>query len=150
MASLEGTHRPIEESEIFRLFEECADQVWLWSASWDGFSKGTIGRQFVRAMDSVNANLVEGDGRYSDAEAIQFFRIARASAREAKLWAIRAGKRSLIPEDAVTEFLLNLTSATKQLNLLINYRRRTKNLGVKETIAPYIVLEDPFAEECAN
>ena len=141
MASSTEGHQPIEESEIFRLFEECADKVSRWSLSWNGYVKATIGTQFIRAIDSVNANLVEGDGRYSDAEAIQFFRIARASARESKLWATRAAKRNLVSSEAISDFLLDLTSATKQLNLLINYRRRTKNLGVKETPSLYVVSE---------
>lgn len=34
------------------------------TSNWDSFAKYTVGQQFVRAIDSISANLAEGFGRY--------------------------------------------------------------------------------------
>ena len=82
-----------------------------------------MGRQLIRAIDSVGANLVEGDGRYSSADALHFFIVARGSAREARLWLERAKQRSLVSREHAEAIEDQLVRATKLLNLLINYRR---------------------------
>src|SRR5690348_248812 len=92
----ESSHKPIEETPLFAAFEECSDWVWATVSSWKPFDKDTLGKQWARAIDSVGANLVEGDGRYSYADALHFFIIARASSREAELWLNRAIKRGLV------------------------------------------------------
>src|SRR5438105_2918038 len=92
-------HVPIEQMEFFRIYVAVADWTWAAVGHWSPFARDTVGKQLVRAIDSVGANLVEGDGRYSDAEAVHFFYIARASARESKYWFQRAVTRGLIAAD---------------------------------------------------
>src|SRR5215469_10588496 len=94
-------HEPIEESQMFREFELVAEWCWRQVATWTPFAKNTMGMQIVRAADSVGANLVEGDGRYSEADALHFFVIARASARETKHWLRKAALRELLDQDQV-------------------------------------------------
>src|SRR5690242_7751353 len=96
-------HQPIEELDVFLLFEQIADWSWEAVQSWKPFPRDTVGKQLVRAADSINANLVEGDGRYGTADAIHFFVIARGSARETRLWVRRAKKRSLVPTGEADE-----------------------------------------------
>jgi four helix bundle protein len=112
---------PIEELEFFRELEELAEAVWRDVARWQNFEKNTIGTQLVRALDSVGANLVEGDGRHSDHESLHFFSIARGSAREARLWLHRAQLRGLMTSD---EHVSRLESVVRRLNALISTRRR--------------------------
>lgn len=38
--------------------------VWEIVTKWDYFAKDTIGKQFVKAVDSISANIAEGFGRY--------------------------------------------------------------------------------------
>lgn len=129
-------HVPVEDLEVFRLFEEVSEWIWHQVATWPKLAQDTIGRQFIRSADSINANLVEGDGRFHDRDAIHFFTIARGSAREARLWLKRATKRGLLePTEAETQ-LAKLTRATKLLNLLINYRRKKSGL-VREQVTSY-------------
>ncbi|MEA2554388.1 MAG: hypothetical protein QOJ65_2564 [Fimbriimonadaceae bacterium] len=141
-------HQPIEELEVFRYFENVADWAWKEVETWSHLAQNTIGTQLIRAADSINANLVEGDGRYSIADAIRFFVIGRASARETRLWIRRAVKRKLVPEVEAALVLADLESGAKFLNQLIAYRRSAK--FVKETRASYAAnpLED-FAEDPA-
>ncbi|HZH98402.1 MAG TPA: four helix bundle protein [Fimbriimonadaceae bacterium] len=116
-------HQPIEELEVFRAFEEIATWCWSQIESWKPHHRDTVGRQLIRAIDSVGANLVEGDGRYSSADALHFFIVARGSAREARLWLERAKQRSLVSREHAEAIEDQLVRATKLLNLLINYRR---------------------------
>jgi four helix bundle protein len=116
----------MEELELFKRFVEFADWVWDTVLCWPDFAKRSIGKQFVDAADSVGANLVEGDARYSDADAIHFFRIARGSARESSYWLNRAIHRGIIEEKVGASKLEALKSATQMLNKLIAYRRSTK------------------------
>ena len=40
------------------------EEVWAIVAKWNSFQKDTIGKQLVRAADSIAANLREGFGHY--------------------------------------------------------------------------------------
>jgi four helix bundle protein len=92
-------------------------------SEWKQFEKDTIGRQLVRSIDSINANLAEGDGRFGVADGLHFFVIARGSVRESILWIRRAIERSPVSEVDAAEELAKLQEGLRQLNLLINYRR---------------------------
>jgi four helix bundle protein len=142
-------HQPIEEMEVFRLYEEVSRWVWTEVSRWPAFAQQTVGLQLVRAVDSVNANLVEGDGRFSDADALRHFLIARGSAREARLWLNRAVERKLVDDEACQQQVGRINSATRLLNQLINYRRQTLSRnGVREERVAYNKgeLADPTLE----
>ena len=126
---------PIEETEIFSLFEEVADWVWQQVEKWDWKAQKTVGIQLVRAIDSVNANLVEGDGRHTSADSLHFFTIGRASAREARLWLKRAIDRRLVEQLDGLAQIRKLESGAKQLNLLMTFRRSKRSeFAVRERV----------------
>ena len=52
-----------ENLKVYQLAEKVADAVWELVLGWDNFAKDTVGRQLVRAADSVGANIAEGTGR---------------------------------------------------------------------------------------
>ncbi|HVT12888.1 MAG TPA: four helix bundle protein [Fimbriimonadaceae bacterium] len=131
-------HLPIEETELFGTITIVSDEIWDAVQRWGSFAKSTTDKQLVRAVDSIGANLVEGDGRYSDAEAIHFFEIARGSAREARYWIDVAKRRRLLPHNQALDFIRRLDMSMQMLNGLISYRRRTKNVGiVREEASAY-------------
>lgn len=131
-------HRPIETTPVFEIFEAIADWSWVQVQSWALFERDTVGKQLVRSVDSINANLAEGDGRYSDLDALRRLVTARGSARESKLWLERAAKRGLIDDDATRMQVGQIEEATRELNLLLNYRRKTANKNiVREETAEY-------------
>jgi len=119
-----GQYLPIEEMEVFRRVVAVADWGWETVGRWKPLAADTIGKQLVRALASVGANMVEGDGRGSDPDAARFFVIARASAREARYWIERATSRALISRPEADHQTAELTTAMQQLNALIRYRRR--------------------------
>lgn len=134
---------PIEETEIFRLFEECADWVWECVQTWDWKAVKTVGIQLITAVDSINANLVEGDGRYTSADSVHFFIIARGSARESRLWLRRAVSRKLVDRKDGEFRIGQIEDGARQLNGLIAFRRKNRpTLEVREVAATYGDAED--------
>jgi four helix bundle protein len=143
-------HVPIEEMDFFRKFVSVADWAWRVVQRWPPLAVNTVGTQLIRAADRIGATLVEGDGRYSDAEAAHFFTIARASARETRYWITRASDRDLVPEAEAREQIGKLINATRQLNGLIRYRRAqpSRSDRVRDEAASYLAAcGDPFVDE---
>ena len=131
----------MEQMEFYQQYVRLADQIWRTVSEWKPFSKDTLGKQWVRAVDSIGANLVEGDGRYTKADGLHFLVIARASARETRYWLERAAERGLLPQEQAALWLNELTTATRRLNTLITYRRsHTAPTQIRESEEPY----DPF------
>lgn len=143
-------HVPMEELDVFKKFVADADEIWRLVIKWDQFAKETIGKQLVRAIDSVGANLVEGDCRHSQPDSIRFFRIARGSARESRYWIQRAAARNLLNPTKSAKLLDDLTTAVQTLNGLIAYRVESKSADrVREYSADlYRVASqaDPFVD----
>jgi four helix bundle protein len=50
-----------EDLEVYRLAERFANEIWFIVKQWDNFAKDTIGKQIVRAADSVCANIRRGE-----------------------------------------------------------------------------------------
>ena len=134
---MQSKHQPIEELDFFIIFEGVADWAWKTSSKWPPYIRDNFGVQLTDAADSVGANLVEGDGRFGSADGIRFLIIARASARETKLWIQRAVRRTLVTEVDGERQVSEVIRATKLLNLLINYRRSAFKKVVREGRAPY-------------
>jgi hypothetical protein len=42
-----------EKLDVYRLSEKLADDVWNIVIGWDTFAKDTVGKQIVRAADSI-------------------------------------------------------------------------------------------------
>jgi four helix bundle protein len=91
---------PFEDLRVFRLAETLADEIWDIVTNWNYIEKDTIGKQLVKAADSIGANIAEGTGRGTPADNRKFIRIARGSLNETKYWLGQAHKRQLITDDS--------------------------------------------------
>lgn len=143
-------HLPIEGMELYRLFDEVSDWCWDSVENWSPRAQRTTGEQLIRAADSICANLVEGDGRWGVKDGLNFFIIARASAREAKMWLGKAVKRRQISAQEGEEQIERLTKAVRLLNNLVRYRRERGSFSVvHEELADYdvdpLTVERPYA-----
>lgn len=101
-----------EGLQVYQLAERLADEIWIITSRWDQFAKQTVGRQLVRACDSIGANIAEGTGRGTYLDNHRFVLVARGSLHETKHWLRRAYRRKLLaPEqiDRLREILDNLS-----------------------------------------
>ena len=78
-----------------------------------------IGSQFIRAVDSIGANIAEGYGRYHYKDKIKFYYNARGSLWEAKHWLLLLSKRNFINDEKFKHILNKLNTMGKQLNSFI-------------------------------
>jgi len=117
----------LEELRVYQLAMELGEEVWSITITWDFFTKDTIGKQLVRAADSVAANLSEGFGRYHYKEAKNFSYYSRGSLYETKTWLTKAYNRNLITEMQHQAFITKIDSIGIKLNNYIN------SIGKKST-----------------
>src|SRR5438270_2351669 len=75
-----------EKLQVYQLSEKIADSLWNVVIAWDSFARDTVGKQIVRAADSIGANIAEGSGRGSLQDNRRFVRIARGSLYETIHW----------------------------------------------------------------
>ena len=54
----------LEELKVYNLAIELGESVWSLVDKWNFFQKDTIGKQLVKAADSIAVNLSEGYGKY--------------------------------------------------------------------------------------
>ncbi len=69
----------LEELKVYEQAMNLDEKVWNIVIKWNYFEKDTVGKQLVRAIDSVAANLSEGFGRFHYKEAKNFSYYSRGS-----------------------------------------------------------------------
>jgi len=119
--------RQFENLRVYQLAETLADEVWPIVMGWNTFAKDTVGKQLVRAADSIGANIAEGSGRRSFQDNRRFVKIARASLYETKHWLRRAFRRKLLSEEQVTTLKHLLDNLAPCLNAYLNSIGRTES-----------------------
>jgi four helix bundle protein len=115
-----------EDLHVFQLSEKLADEVWHAVKEWNYFEKDTVGKQLVKAVDSIGANIAEGTGRGTPGDNKRFVRIARGSLHETRYWLRRAYKRKLLNSDKTTDFKAILDKLGPSLNAYLKSIGRKK------------------------
>lgn len=105
--------------EIYRLAVELSDLAWDIYLTMDWQIKKIIGDQFVRAIDSIGANIAEGYGRFHYKDKIKFYYNSRGSLLESKHWTLLLSKRKLISRDEYDNLIIKLNNLHKKLNKYI-------------------------------
>jgi len=116
----------LEELRVYALSMEMGEKVWNIVVGWNYFEKDTVGKQLVRAVDSVAANLSEGFGRYHFKETINFGYYSRGSLYETRTWLTKANNRGLITDEVFREFMTEMDNIGVKLN---NY---IKSIGKRQ------------------
>jgi len=119
----------LEELKVYSLSMEMSDRIWEIVLKWDYFQKDTLGKQLVRAADSISANLSEGFGRYHYKENTNFCYYSRGSLYETKTWLTKAHNRNLIPDDSYESFNMEIDNIGIKLN---NYIKSIGNTSQKQ------------------
>ena len=108
-----------EKLRVYQLSEKLADAVWDIVWRWKPFAKDTVGKQLVRASDSIGANIAEGVGRGTYPDTRRFVRIARGSLHETQHWLRRAWRRNLLTADQVQELKPLVDEPAPKLNAFL-------------------------------
>jgi len=108
-----------EKLHVYKLSEKLADSVWHIVIKWDSFAKDTVGKQIVRAADSIGANISEGSGRESLQDNRRFVRMARGSLYETIHWLRRSYVRKLFTQSEVKNLRLLVEELAPKLNAFL-------------------------------
>jgi four helix bundle protein len=109
-----------EKLRVYRLSEKLADELWRIVMRWGYFERDTVGKQLVRAGDSIGANIAEGTGRGTFLDNRRFVRMARGSLNETKHWLRRAHKRGLLTTTQTTNLKPMIEELAPTLNAYLN------------------------------
>src|SRR5690554_4879230 len=86
----------LEELQVYQLSMEIAEKFWDIIIKWNYFEKDTIGKQFIKASDSMASNLSEGFGRYFYKENKLFCFYSRGSLIEKKDYLVFVNQLEII------------------------------------------------------
>jgi four helix bundle protein len=109
----------IDDMEIYKLAMQIGEDVWSLVDTWDYFKKDTIGKQLVRAADSIAANFSEGYGRFTFKDRRNFCYISRGSMFETRTWLLKAKNRNMIKDENYNEMYRKLAELHQKLNTYI-------------------------------
>jgi len=74
-----GKYLKLNDIGAYRISFHLSNEVWEIVKTWDYLARDTVGKQWVRAVDSCSANIAEGFGRYTKKDKIKFYRYTFAS-----------------------------------------------------------------------
>jgi four helix bundle protein len=118
-----------ENLRVYCLSEQLADLIWDTVDGWKPLARDTVGKQLIRAADSIGANIAEGTGRGSYQDNRRYVRIARGSLYETRHWLRRAYRRKLLTQEQ-TNLLKPLVDS---LSPMLNAYLRSIGKGSKES-----------------
>lgn len=119
----------IDDMEIYQIGMEIGDEVWKLVDKWDHWKKETIGKQLVKAADSIAATFSEGYGRYTFKDRKNFCYISRGSMFETRTWLTKARSRSVISSKVYDFFIEKLRTLHHKLNTYISSLNRNIKSG---------------------
>jgi four helix bundle protein len=123
-----------ERLDVYRLSEKLSDSIWELADAWRTFAKDTVGKQIVRAADSVGANIAEGTERGTPKDNCRFIQIARGSLYETVHFLRRAYKRKLLTDAQIKRIQPLITELGPRLNAYLSAvdRRHRKTLSSRQ------------------
>ena len=116
--------KKLGDLQIYQIALELSDEAWNIYQSLPKQFQFDIGSQFLRAVDSIGANIAEGYGRYHYKDSMKFYYNARGSLWESKHWVFLLKKRDFIDEKSFQNFLKQIETLGKKLN---NFITKLKN-----------------------
>jgi len=127
----------LDELQVYQLSMELGERIWKIVMKWDYFAKDTIGKQLVRAVDSIPANLSEGYGRYHYKESKNFGYYSRGSLFETKTWIEKAHNRGLTNDTDFIGIIKSVDIIGVKINNYINSIGKRSNNQLSENESSY-------------
>lgn len=106
----------LNDISAYKISFQLSNFIWDIVAEWNFFEKDTVGKQFVRAVDSISANIAEGFGRYTKKDKISFYRYSYGSIKESLDWNEKAKIRKLIDVREYERIFGELQKLPKEIN----------------------------------
>jgi len=106
----------LDDLEIYKISDKLSNQIWKIVISWNYFDRDTLGKQLVRATDSISINIAEAYGRFYYKEKKLFCYYARGSLFESKSCLLKANSRNLIDEDSFNQIINEMDVLLPKLN----------------------------------
>jgi four helix bundle protein len=107
------------EHNSYKISFKLSNLIWKIVKKWDYFSQDTLGKQLVRAVDSISANIAEGWHRYYKKDKILFYNYSRSSFYEAIDQINKSIHRNLLTQKDI-ELISQLTKKfPREINGLI-------------------------------
>jgi four helix bundle protein len=125
-----------EKLEVYQLSEKLADDVWILVLKWPRLAQDTVGKQLIRACDSIGANIAEGFGKGTYADNRRFVRVSRGSLYEARHWLRRAFRRNLLSSTDTKQLRPLLDELGPRLNAYLRSIGRSTEPRPESDAAP--------------
>lgn len=113
----------LNDMSAYKMALNLSNYVWNVVIQWNYFEKDTVGKQFVRAIDSISANIAEGFGRYNKKDKINFYRYSYGSIKESCDWNEKSRIRKLLKQEDYNYIISRLTELPREINNLIKFTR---------------------------
>lgn len=126
----------LEDFKTYNKAMDLGESVRAMVAAWSYLKKYAIGKQLVRACDSIAANLSEGLGRYHSNEVRNFTHDARGFAFETKTWLTKAASRNLIATETRAELIRKIDEIGRMINGYIQSMENRVNEPEAHYISP--------------
>lgn len=123
MEILTKKYLQLNDIDAYKIAFNLSNKIWDLVIEWDYFAKDTVGKQFVKAVDSISANIAEGFGRYTKKDKINFYRYSYGSIKESLDWNEKAKIRKLISKKEYDYIYIELQKLPKLLNQLMKFTR---------------------------
>jgi len=110
----------LSELEVYRIAKELSSMAWDIYKEMKNEFRFSMGQQFIRAVDSIGANIAEGYGRYHYLDSVKFYYNARGSLWESKHWVCLLYERELLSLASYKAILEKLDILGVKLNNFIS------------------------------
>ena len=117
------TYLKLNDIGAYKIAFLLSNYVWDIVVKWDYFAKDTVGKQFVRAIDSISSNIAEGFGRYTKKDKINFYRYSVGSIEESFDWNEKSKARKLLKPIEYSYIFQELNKLPIELNSLIKFTK---------------------------
>src|SRR5258705_10088258 len=109
----------LNDIDCYRDSFHLSNKVWDIVINWNYFARDTIGKQYVRAIDSISANIAEGFGRYGKKDKVKFYRYSQGSLNESLDWNQKSKVRNLVSKEEYEYIFAELQKLPRAINALV-------------------------------
>lgn len=127
-----GGYVALEDLFVYKISVEFGDLGWNVYKQLHWADQKIMGEQFIRAVDSVGANIAEGYGRFHFLDRIKFYYNARGSLLETKHWINLIAKREKINAETHHIITAKIDQMHYELNKFIKTTYQSKTQDHKQ------------------